>query len=460
MTDDCSNYWGCALADIDISYQRRSSFTSEGNNSSLGNLKQKVDGTLKREYVVNRVTTCGSDANLHAVIDLAGGDTNLCLIGAGSYVAGDNGPLQIWSTSTFAVKNGLSCITNPSLVKNCFTLSHTIPLPYSIKGVMDIDELKQYENSCLQEIHFKCLMGHMKGHPYKCILMELMLASNGAELSDRALIMLGKLAEVHNINFVVDEIMTGGRCGSMLMVLSKPKIFTSRVTHVTLGKWLQYGLILSSSKYYDAKGLDQENDHTANRGASTKLDVQQVYLYWKRVEENLDCTESRRAMVVSRLRLKPEDTWGKGCLIFAPVKRNGYVYGLKNRFLPKLEPHMAIEKNLKCTKMPDWSKEQVNTSAVNAVNLWINLDQTLIHDEVDNSYFQLIKYLSRSDVQVVSQLIDFQFTAFPEMSKNQVRDLLRRAEKYGLLNYKMIGLKRLRYWVVNDICFTKNFIVE
>ena len=42
-------------------------------------------------------------------------------------------------------------------------------------------------------------------------MMELILAGNGASLSNRFLIKLAKLAELHDFNIIVDEIMTGGR---------------------------------------------------------------------------------------------------------------------------------------------------------------------------------------------------------------------------------------------------------
>ena len=40
------------------------------------------------------------------------------------------------------------------------------------------------------------------------ILLEITLASNGATLSDCALIILGELACLHNFSLDVDEIMT------------------------------------------------------------------------------------------------------------------------------------------------------------------------------------------------------------------------------------------------------------
>jgi hypothetical protein len=460
MGDNCANYWGCSLADINTSQLRRSFGTSNGDNHLHNTFKQEIAATFNRKFSITCISTCGSEANLHAVVMVTDGDTNRCLIAAGSYVAGNSGPLQTWSTSEFSIKRGLSGILPPSEVKNKFTLSHTIPLPYSIKGVMGEEELKEFENKCMKEVHVKCLMGHMQGLPYTCIMLELMLASNGAELSDRALTMLGNLAEQHNLSFVVDEIMTGGRCGSMLMLLSKPLNFLNRVSHVTLGKWLQLGLVLSSSHYCDLKGLNAEQDHTTARGASTKMDVTLAHLHWSRVKENLNCTEARRESVVSRLKLEEGETWGTGCLIFAPVCRNGTVYGLKNRLLPQLEPKKPIERSLQRSKMPEWSKAYVTELAVEAIRLWLYLEKDLIYEDENVSYYNLVLYLSRNDVEEFNKIENLQNDVFSELGKNELRSLLRRAEKYGLLSYKMVGLKRLRFWVVNKICSCNSIITE
>ena len=46
-----------------------------------------------------KLTTNGSDANLYAVTSQTQGNTSGCLVACGSYVSGDSGPLQSWSTS-------------------------------------------------------------------------------------------------------------------------------------------------------------------------------------------------------------------------------------------------------------------------------------------------------------------------------------------------------------------------
>ena len=51
----------------------------------------------------------------------------------GSYMSGDSGPLQSWSTITFKIGSGPASIIGPEDPKlSSFTLQHTIALPYSI----------------------------------------------------------------------------------------------------------------------------------------------------------------------------------------------------------------------------------------------------------------------------------------------------------------------------------------
>ena len=80
-------------------------------------------------------TTKVSNANLYAVTSLTQGNTSGCRIACGSYVSGNSGPLQSWSTSAFKIGSGPACIICPEDPKlTSFTLQHTIALPYSIEG--------------------------------------------------------------------------------------------------------------------------------------------------------------------------------------------------------------------------------------------------------------------------------------------------------------------------------------
>ena len=155
MSDDCANNWGCYLSLLRNKDIRR--FSAASGENFVTELKTRVSIDLEQEYVLTRVLACGSDANMFAVVQLTDGDTACCLIAAGSYVAGDGGPLQSWSTSTFSLVKGPSSITPPSLVASKFTRSHTIGLPYAIDGTLESNILEQYENECLQELHLRCI---------------------------------------------------------------------------------------------------------------------------------------------------------------------------------------------------------------------------------------------------------------------------------------------------------------
>ena len=135
-----------------------------------------------------KLTTNSSDANLYAVTSLMQGKTSGCLLACGSCVSGDSGPLQSWSTSAFEIESEPASIIgleDPKITS--FTLQHTITLPYSIEGAMPYDDLRKYEDECLEHLHILCLYNKVIKNKVTCILMETSLASNGSTLSDHAL---------------------------------------------------------------------------------------------------------------------------------------------------------------------------------------------------------------------------------------------------------------------------------
>jgi len=445
MCDNCANEWGCSLAILPRS--KRTSPKDLSCENVQEDLKREVAKCLGNKFVLARVTSCGSDANLLAIAAATGGDTSLCLIASGSYIAGDGGELQSWSTSTFSSLKGPSSITPPHHIHSPFTRSHTIALPYAIPGVSDSATIEQYENECLSELHVRCLIAKLKGVPSKCIVMELMLASNGAALSDRALSMIGKLAEKHDLHIVVDEVMTGGRTGTMLMTLTKPEAFTNRVTHVTLGKWTLAGIVLESSEFNSSKAWIL--DHTTKRGTSTLMDCRGVLATWKAVSENMGVANLRRSQVLKKLHVDEEAAWGEGCLIFAPVRRNGLTHGTKNRFLPLLSYDTPID-NLDVHKMTKWSKENVNNRIMESVRTWMNFRADA--DEVDNKYRTLVTYLATCKENDSKSMQEIKAEIFPEFSTTNVSTVLRVAESAGLLSYKLTGLKRHRCWHITQGC--------
>ena len=125
--------------------------------------------------------------------------------------------------------------------------------------------------------------------PTKVLFLEIMLSGNGAELSDRVLERLGQLSRHHNFSIVVDEILTGGRCGTMLLTQQAPGSFQERVTHITMGKWLQAGLVLSSEAFKVSS--DETLIHYPSRGPSTEINATPLYLCWELVDEMLEYTD-------------------------------------------------------------------------------------------------------------------------------------------------------------------------
>lgn len=372
MCDNLANEWGTSLVCLD-----RRELTKKNLNGAFTQFESIVRTATSEKFTLAKITECGSEANLYAVNDASCGNTDGLLIGAGMYVAGDNGPLQAWSTTLFCIQTGPTFISSPIDAQQ-YTREHVFPLPYHIPTHdHPLPEIEEYEDACLEQLHIRCLLNKMDGRPTKVLFLELVLCGNGSILSDRALTRLGRLSEHHGFWILVDEVLTGGRCGTMLLLQQKPKIFQDRVSHVTMGKWMEAGLVLVSEDFKRSK--DQVNQHLPSRGPSTKYDCTKAFLYFARAFENLDdnATETRRAEVISVLcskvsGLKPDHFWGKGVLLYGPVERIDSERALKNRFTPLLcatPVDLGINFQLRLIR---WSRHSVNKMIMTGVNQWLH----------------------------------------------------------------------------------------
>ena len=153
MSDDLCNDWGCDLVCMGCLTGRKrktgTMITILADDCRRGNFHHLIEKVTNGLFGLMKLTTNGSDANLYAVTSMTQGNTSGCLIGCGSYVSGDSGPLQSWSTSEFEIGSGPAGIIGPDDPKlSSFTLQHTIALPYSIEGVMSYDNLHLYEDDC------------------------------------------------------------------------------------------------------------------------------------------------------------------------------------------------------------------------------------------------------------------------------------------------------------------------
>ena len=372
MSDDLANDWGCDLICMGRSSGRKRKvgamiaiLTDGRRQRNFHSLIEKMTNNL---FGLMKLTTNGSNANLYAVTSLTQGNTSGCLVACGSYVSGDSGPLQSWSTSAFEIRSGPSGIISPEDQRiTPFTLEHTIPLPYFIEGTMSDDDLRNYENECLEHLHILCLYNKVMKNKVTCILMEITLASNGSTVSDCALTILGELAHLHNFGIVVDEIMTGGLTKTMLSTMEKPKIFQKSVEFITMGQWLKCGMVLGSKRQQTIRNkllLKQ-----LPPGASTGINGNEAYTIFSEVVNNLENVDARRRTVLARRRVKEKDSWGKGLHIFIPGKREGIFAGTKNRLLPLItNTPIAV---LSPKKVPELNKDSVNEKTVQGCRRWI-----------------------------------------------------------------------------------------
>ena len=162
MSDNLANDWGCDLIFMGCSSGRKRKvgamiviLTDDRRQHNFHSLIEKTTNNL---FGLMKLTTNGSDANLYAVTSQTQGNTSGCLIACGSYVSGDSGPLQSWSTNAFEIGSGPSGIISPEDQRiTPFILEHTIALPYFIEGTMCDDNCHQYENKCLEHLHILCL---------------------------------------------------------------------------------------------------------------------------------------------------------------------------------------------------------------------------------------------------------------------------------------------------------------
>ena len=347
MSDDLANDWGTKLCLPEMFNRRsfapelpkrRNGLLGVGGGTTHTSLPVLVAAESKN-FTFGTVAACGSQANSWAINDATKNNASLCLFAAGSYVAGDGTSLQQYSTSEFHMGAQLCHIMPPEEVLTSAGRANTIPLPYHIPGVLTPHQLMHYEDECLQKVHIQLCWAKMQHKPYKALLLELILAGNGATLSHRALISIGKLAAYHQLRVIVDEIMTGGRTGRMIYLLSKPPSFQEVVTHITFGKWTQMGIVIMSKTWVEKRMIMYP---FTKRGASTYLSEDEAVRQWKSLKEFLPQTSARRAKVLRNLRLTEEHVWGEGLLLFGP-RRLETTRGLKCRYLPLIHENTPID---------------------------------------------------------------------------------------------------------------------
>ena len=224
----------------------------------------------------------------------------------------------------------------------------TIALPYFVQHeLLPARTLEKHEDKCLEYLEWKLFVAVLKGRKIKVLLMELLLAGNGGELSHRFLVKLAKLLKTFGVGLIIDEVMTGGRVGpdSMAFTSTLPDEVIERVKYLTMGKIFNCGLVLE-------RAHKKPTMRVKARGESTDLVSGEAFMRWKKIQEFIDAgmIKKRRSEVLKLMtdRGKNEvENWGRGCLIFTGRARPEVHKNIKCRLLPKLENLQLTRLHLK-----------------------------------------------------------------------------------------------------------------
>ena len=464
MADDFANNWGASYVLPDLrrqSTKRKAvdSYISSDKRSEI-ELRAIIKNTTHGYFNLEKLTPNGSDANLFAITSLCNGDTHGVLIGCGSYVAGDLGPLQPWSTADFCVNEGPSYIHEPT--SNDISVSarsRTIALPYCIEGVMGERGQISYEDLCLQGLHKRCIYQEAIGQRVTVLFLELLLASNGCTLSNRFLKRVGLLSKHHDFHIIVDEILTGARMDTMLLTMNGPKEFIDRVAFVTLGKWCKCGVVLSGY-HYDSH-LQSSKNRMDPRGVTTGLNCSNPLPYFRKVQELLPTIPDRRTRCISKFTsMSSHETWGIGLIIFIPRRCLGTRAGTKNRLLPLL--NNTPPDNIKSIPEPTWSRASVSRRTLSCVLKWTNqvsfISSNFSLDSKILCLYHMICFLVEHHVPggwITSSELHEQVTkASDEHEQESLRfttSILRAIERCGYLRKQMKTHRRLHGWsIISD----------
>ena len=273
--DDLQKIWGTEYIHTGKS-RTVNSITIKDNQ-----LINALNPLLPKGFKLLIYTGTGTATNAHAISDACQMHNTQYLIGIGTYVAGDRSHLHALSSSTFSPNDYLGRIASPwelynradRHVMNRNILTHpiftvTIPLPYFIPP--QDQNVIQLEKICLDELERRLLLNALRHKGFRSLFLEIVLATNGAELSAEFLAKLGTLFLKYRIAIIVDNILTGGRCDSHILTVNAPKEFINAVTHITMGKWITIGLVLfNQCNEYKFDHWKNKRDFIQSRGGSS-----------------------------------------------------------------------------------------------------------------------------------------------------------------------------------------------
>lgn len=367
--DDMVNYWGCQ-------------YVEERNRRGGGGSSVKLDSLVKASvpgFRLESLHASGSFSNTIAMDRATGGNRTLCLIALGSYVGGQDSLLELSSLGALNPKMSIAYVKEPhEASEEC--KRQTVALPYHVphKG-LDEKELCQHEAACICALHRRLVSAKLNGTPFKALLMELILAGNGGELSEAFLRKLGLLLQRFDVGVVVDEIMTGGRAGpTMAMSTHAPSEFVACVTHITMGKIFGCGIVLESTAFHDVRTRFA-------RGFSTEIGADEACDKWSTISDRLfqGMLTQRREDVMRTCNLPEDCWWGRGLLLFCVKSRPQIQHNLKCRYLPMLENKKVRKMTMKQTA---YTKAIVCNMLMEKAQKWIRCAREIDNQQHDNPF--------------------------------------------------------------------------
>ena len=332
LHDDLNNAYGAFLLCDAKRSKALLQFEADPSGSQVIRELQKAVNRITSDYEVDKLTQSGSDAVAHAVLEACHGDISRCLFAAGTYVVGDTSPLRWFSTSGAntrllqdqgpAIYRGV--LPTDEITQAC--LSQVVPLPYSIPDEINDNDLLQMEQESLEHLATRLALNAISDRPSRALLIELILASNGATLSARFLHRLCDVCKIWDVNLVIDEVLTSIRCNGEIM-LACSRGLSGMFTHAVIGKWPGIGVVLRTTDWKQPPLPDSRGETTiaATWGAFNVVRI--LNAEWEAIKDQVETNRAKTCAALQdtvkaaceRDRGAAARFWGEGCLIFSNV---------------------------------------------------------------------------------------------------------------------------------------------
>ena len=296
-----------------------------------------------------------------------------CIIPCGSYVSGDRSVLQGFSTSHYDY-SGYALIS-PPCHNHISDNGHQValPFPYYIPGCENEFDLEDMENQCFHSLKVYFFISLMNGIKINALLLEIILACNGATMSNRYFTKLGKFCTKFDVSVILDEILTSGRTGgTMLMWHDLPTGLQDAVAFITVAKWTETGIMLQNPRHPFIKAHKKIMHKLPMRGFSTAMDKQRLLLYLSVGYYLQGDISVRKQEVLQQMDILEEETWGKGLLLFCLRRRGELRFGLHTRFLPTLIKGQLLYKHAFSMQSSNRiRRKEINEQLLFVIKRWI-----------------------------------------------------------------------------------------